>query len=336
MNITLGVPRIKEIINAAKKISSPIITVPLITDNDVKAARIVKARIEKTTLGEIAEYIEQVFKPVECYIDVKLDSKAIDALQLNVNVESVINSIMSTKKLKMNKKCHIFTAASDLVRICAKEEFDNDNLMFDLQRIKSQLSNVVVAGVDNVNRAVINDTGGGKLNLLVEGYNLLQCMGVVGVKSSEVTSNHVDEMLRVLGIEAARSTIIHEIHEVMKGHGLVIDNRHVSLLADIMSYRGSILGITRFGIAKMKESVLMLASFEKTADHLYEAALRGSKDQISGVSECIIMGREMKVGTGMFDLIQKIDSQQMKFEKGDGWDSKQLLLGTGKQMKLKT
>lgn len=38
------------------------------------------------------------------------------------------------------------------------------------------------------------------------------------------------------------------------------------------SLSGEVLGITRFGVAKMRESVLMLASFEKTTDHLFDAA----------------------------------------------------------------
>ena len=74
------------------------------------------------------------------------------------------------------------------------------------------------------------------------------------------------------------------------------------LLADVMTYKGEVLGITRFGMAKMKDSVLMLASFEKTTDHLFDAALRGRVDTIDGVSECIIMGIPMPVGTGMFRL----------------------------------
>jgi DNA-directed RNA polymerase III subunit RPC1 len=94
------------------------------------------------------------------------------------------------------------------------------------------------------------------------------------------------QMEKVLGIEAARRTIMTEIHNTMDSHGLTIDPRHVSLLADIMTYRGETLGITRFGVTKMKQSVLMLASFEKTADHLFEAAIRGTADQITGVSEC--------------------------------------------------
>ena len=79
MNVTLGVPRIKEIINASKNISTPIITVKLVCDNDVKAARIVKGRIERTTLGEISRSMKIVLKPRQCYISIALDFKTIEA-----------------------------------------------------------------------------------------------------------------------------------------------------------------------------------------------------------------------------------------------------------------
>ena len=127
-----------------------------------------------------------------------------------------------------------------------------------------------------------------------------------------------------------------EIQYTMESHGMSIDIRHITLLADLMtcrylpcelpslvvtllqlgscsfhvfflnfSYRGEILGITRHGLAKMKESVLMLASFEKTSDHLFDAAYHGQKDAINGVSECIIMGIPMSIGTGLMKLLHK-------------------------------
>eukprot|EP01034_Spumella_vulgaris_P046608 gene46608-58117_t len=65
-------------------------------------------------------------------------------------------------------------------------------------------------------------------------------------------------------------------------------------------FKGEVLGITRFGVAKMKESVLMLASFEKTTDHLFDAAVHSREDSIVGVSECIIMGVPVPIGTGLF------------------------------------
>ena len=94
-----------------------------------------------------------------------------------------------------------------------------------------------------------------------------------------------------------------EVKYIFGRYGLAIDQRHLMLLADVMSFRGQILGITRFGIAKMKESVLMLASFEKTADHLFDAAVHARQDKINGVSECIIMGTPIPLGTGMFKLL---------------------------------
>ena len=87
-----------------------------------------------------------------------------------------------------------------------------------------------------------------------------------------------------------------------------IDPRHPALLAEIMTLRGEVNGITRFGIAKLRDSVLMLASFEKTTDHLFDAAARGRKDMIQGVSECIIMGTPMPLGTGAIGIFHKLDS----------------------------
>lgn len=111
--------------------------------------------------------------------------------------------------------------------------------------------------------------------------------GVVGTKTS---SNHILDVYKVLGIEAARRSICDQISHTMKEHGLVVDARHTMLLGDIMCYKGEILGITRFGVAKLKDSTLMLASFEKTTDHLFEAAFHSKKDSVAGISEAIIMG----------------------------------------------
>lgn len=116
MNITQGVPRIKEIINANPKISTPIITAALVSstfkvhraicvcavnqcplfflcsqenDADPEYARRVKGRIEKTTLGEVTEYIEEVYLPDDCFLLIKLDVDRIKLLKLEVDVNSI-------------------------------------------------------------------------------------------------------------------------------------------------------------------------------------------------------------------------------------------------------
>merc|ERR1712083_477232 len=117
-------------------------------------------------------------------------------------------------------------------------------------------------------------------------------------------------------------TIIHEITYTMESHGMSIDRRHIALLADLMTCRGEVLGITRHGLAKMKESVLMLASFEKTSDHLFDAAYYGQKDTINGVSECIIMGIPMRVGTGLMQLLYEQKKEPLRPSRRVLWDDK--------------
>uniref|UniRef100_A0AAQ4S9A3 DNA-directed RNA polymerase subunit n=1 Tax=Gasterosteus aculeatus aculeatus TaxID=481459 RepID=A0AAQ4S9A3_GASAC len=307
MNITLGVPRIKEIINASKNISTPIITAHLDVEDDADFGRLVKGRIEKTLLGEISEYIEEVFLPDDCFILVKLSLERIRLLRLEVNAETVRYSICMSK---LRVKPGDIAVHGEAVVCVSPRENNKSSMYYVLQSLKQELPKVVVQGIPEVSRAVIHiDEQSTKTiyKLLVEGDNLRAVMATHGVNGSRTTSNNTYEVEKTLGIEAARSTIINEIQYTMVNHGMSIDRRHVMLLADLMSYKGEILGITRFGLAKMKESVLMLASFEKTADHLFDAAYFGQKDSVCGVSECIIMGIPMNIGTGLFKLLHKAD-----------------------------
>ncbi|KAG9345940.1 hypothetical protein JZ751_007755 [Albula glossodonta] len=307
MNITLGVPRIKEIINASKNISTPIISAHLDIEDDADFARLVKGRIEKTLLGEISEYIEEVFLPDDCFILVKLSLERIRLLRLEVNAETVRYSICMSK---LRVKPGDIAVHGEAVVCVSPRENSKSSMYYVLQSLKEDLPKIVVQGIPEVSRAVIHideQSGRQKYKLLVEGDNLRSVMATHGVNGNRTSSNNTYEVEKTLGIEAARSTIINEIQYTMVNHGMSIDRRHVMLLADLMSYKGEILGITRFGLAKMKESVLMLASFEKTADHLFDAAYFGQKDSVCGVSECIIMGIPMNIGTGLFKLLHKAD-----------------------------
>jgi DNA-directed RNA polymerase III subunit RPC1 len=140
--------------------------------------------------------------------------------------------------------------------------------------------------------------------VMVKGHGLRYCMNTDGVDPYKTSTNSVMETLQVLGIEAARTKIIQEMQEVTKD--LSIDPRHMALLADVMTYKGEVLGITRFGLAKMRDSVLQLASFEKTADHVFDAGSAGKVDPIEGVSECVIVGKTMGVGTGSTAVVRNM------------------------------
>lgn len=130
-------------------------------------------------------------------------------------------------------------------------------------QLKETITNVVVKGIPTLKRAAIRvDTCGNnaKHYLMIEGEGLREVMATYGIDPCHTFSNNVIEIAQTLGIEAARTCIINEIKTTMENHGISIDSRHLKLLADTMTYRGEVLGITRFGLAKMKESALMLAS----------------------------------------------------------------------------
>ena len=398
MNVTLGVPRIKEIMNASREISTPIIEAPLENADSEVAARVVKARIEKTTLGDIAISISEVYAPEGAHLEVKLDLGTIEALHLEgIDAYSIKSALEQAPKLHLKdghvrvtdpdtilvipppqksasrlraerskmrellkeKDQEISAAGQPQVRSSKKSAFhvedsgdatqremdtvdgtetdmdfginrdrstvvieksltgqelmERSDLYFVIQGLKASLPKVIVQGIPEVSRAVITRTEASSksnsssttqpLKLLVEGNNLLRVMGVPGVKGTETISNHVMEVENCLGIEAARVMIQQELARTYKSYGIVVDSRHLQLLSDIMTYKGAVLGITRFGIAKMKESVLMLASFEKTPDHLFDAAVHARIDPCVGVSESIILGTPIPLGTGLFSLV---------------------------------
>lgn len=306
MNVTLGVPRIKEIINAAKQINTPIITAQLVNPENETAARIVKGRIEKTYLGDVASLIEEAWARTYVYLGVHIDVAAIEKLQLEVTLDDIRQAIIQAPKLKIKPENVEILYKRNRIRIYLPpppDTKDEREIYYNLKLLKRALPKVIIKGIHEAARAVISDEKGSR-KLLVEGYGLREVMTTEGVVGKQTHTNHIMEMKDVLGIEAARSSVFREIDYTMASHGMSIDPRHVMLLADVMTYKGEVLGITRFGVAKMKDSVLMLASFEKTTDHLFDAAMFGKTDSIQGVSESIIMGNAAQnLGTAMPTLI---------------------------------
>jgi len=285
-------------------------------DDNKVAARIVKAGIEKTTLGEVSRYIKEVFSPHDCYISIALDMEAIEQLKLNVDADSVRNAILCGTRgvtrdaLVRQLEPHdvkIKRGSKAKLRVYVPANTKGAGTYFAMQQLKAVLPSVIVQGIPSIERAVISESerGDTKYNLLMEGYGLLEVMGCPGIDGLRTSTNHILEVEDVLGVEAARTQICAEIENIMNAYGIGIDYRHLLLLADVMTFKGEVLGITRFGVSKMRESVLMLASFEKTTDHLFDAAVHGRTDAIVGVTECIIMGMEVPVGTGLPSLFWK-------------------------------
>lgn len=314
MNVTLGVPRIKEIINAASKIMTPIIMVPLsMNQHSMAFAKMMKSRIESTRLGQLCTYIKQVLAPEGAWVVIRLSRETIQGNFLNVDSESVKESIIaagSIGKLKLREQLiEVVHKWKLIVKPPGIGGGTTLGLSFQLTTLVDGLLDVRVAGIPSIIRGGIiqdvekNSTEQATYSLAVEGKGLLQLISCEGVDAYKVRSNDIIEIRDVLGVEAARQTIINEIKGCMDAYGLDIDQRHLTLLGDVMTFRGEVLGISRHGIQKMRASVLSAASFEETNEHLYEAAAHMKSESVKGVSESIILGKRVALGTGSFDLL---------------------------------
>lgn len=227
MNITLGVPRLKEIINASKSISTPITTAPLVCNTDVKSARIVKGRVERTLLGEIAMYMKEVYRQGDAYIAVRLDLDTIRKVQLDIDLFEVAARIIqhSFSKIRVTADDIVLVRPDKLrirpyrkpdskrgtadtsLRLRTKDARKKEMEMrpyFMLQSLKQQLPHVAVCGIPAVARAVINTTSDNKYELLVESDDLASVLVVPGIDGANVSCNHIMSVEKTLGIECAR------------------------------------------------------------------------------------------------------------------------------------
>uniref|UniRef100_A0A914RJZ5 DNA-directed RNA polymerase n=1 Tax=Parascaris equorum TaxID=6256 RepID=A0A914RJZ5_PAREQ len=204
--------------------------------------------------GEICEYIEEVYLPDDCFVLVKINAKRVRLLQLEITMGSIAQSICSTK-LPVPVKLNQIRILGKTILVIRPPDLAKCSKMMAIQYLKYNLTNVVVKGLPGVVRCVItaDEKKGDSYKLLVEGTDYLSVMATMGIDGRRTYFNNA---LTVLGIEAARTSIISEILSTMESHGIGLDQRHVMLLADVMTYRGEVLGITRNGLVKMKESVL--------------------------------------------------------------------------------
>jgi DNA-directed RNA polymerase III subunit RPC1 len=310
--------------------------------NDIVAARVVKGRIEKTYVSDCIRFIEDMWSAQRATLCLSVDTQGLSEMHLDISVADIANAICKNKKLKIRSgdvsihdDCIFVQVSHDGgsgtggrggIRSKVSIDEGGSDLLLRVNHLKRAIPAIAISGYPDATRAIIQTSESSTHTVLVEGYGLRACMTTEGVIGTKCTSNSVMECLSVLGIEAARSTIAKEIGSVMGDMG--IDPRHMQLLADVMTYKGEVLGITRFGLSKMRDSVLQLASFEKTPDHLFEAAAGMKRDKIEGVSECIIMGQTMSVGTGAFRVVRRlglepkhVTQKPCLFEDAWRWDS---------------
>jgi DNA-directed RNA polymerase subunit A' len=181
----------------------------------------------------------------------------------------------------------------------------------NIKKILSKISGFHVKGVPDIKRVLVTEERG-EWVIRTDGSNLAKVLEVTGVDTSRTTTNNVHEIAKTLGIEAARNALVNEAKGVLEDQGLDVDVRHVMLVADMMTSTGEVQQIGRHGISGKKASVLARAAFEITVPNIVEAAVKGESDPLEGVTENVIVGQSIPIGTGLVELYMSTFEKQEK------------------------
>lgn len=290
VNVTQGLPRLIEIVDARRIPSTPSMNIPLVgtAAEDENVARMVASNIEITTLLDIASLETDI---TNMRIIVKPDLRKMEAKRITEDdIAERLGKIKAVKGKVERDGYEIIVSAAD------EPSFKKLQQMFDA------IKNAKIKGIDGISRAVLSKEDG-RWSIVTEGSNLKDVLNVDGVDKSKVMTNSILEVADVLGIEAARNSIIHEAMGTLGEAGLDVDIRHIMLVADLMTNDGYVKAIGRHGVSGKKSSVLARAAFEITAAHLLHAAMVGEVDPLEGVTENIIVGQPVTLGTGAVNII---------------------------------
>ena len=292
--VTLGLPRLIELLDARKEPSTPRIEVHLdkeLAKDPVKVKK-VAASIKETKLAEVVDEfsVNMSQSRIEIYLN---KQKMKDFVITEAQLVKTIGDSLKNIDVRANK---------DFISIKLKaEQFE----LKELYQLREKVRELHTKGVKGI-KQVLPIKRDNEYIIICVGNNLKDVMNVEGVDFKKTVTNDVFMTQTILGVEAARQAIMNEAIEVIENQGLDIDIRHIMLLADVMTSVGSIKGITRSGITGEKESVLARASFETPIKHIVNATLKGEEDKLNSVIENVMLNQEIPVGTGLPSLIAKI------------------------------
>jgi len=295
-NVTLGLPRLIEIVDARKIPSTPMMTVYLdkkCRQNREKAEEVARL-ITHTTLRDVAAHIESDITRMS--IEVALDSEKMRQREI------AMRDIRDAFKLP---SCDV---KIERTRIEIKPKGMD---ISQFRRLAGKLPTLHIKGLPAVKRALVMEQKG-EWVIRTEGSSLEQALSVSSVDPTRTISNNIHEVAMTLGIEAAREVIAKEALGVLEEQGLDVDVRHVMLVADAMTSSGEVLQVGRHGVSGEKASTLAKAAFEITIPTIVDAAMRGTADTLKGVAENVIVGQQIPMGTGLIDMYMSMPERSRR------------------------
>jgi DNA-directed RNA polymerase subunit A' len=282
-NVTLGLPRLIEIVDARRMPSTPIMTIFLDKEHGAsknKATEVAR-EIISTTLQDISKAM---------YVAPELEEVVVQT-----DATMMEDRGMTLKELEATMRLPNATLRTKGDKLYLKPK------KVDPRKLLDKVASHLVKGIPGVRRVLVTEEKG-EWVIRTDGSNLPRVLEIRGIDPMRTVTNHIHEIAKTLGIEAARNVIIHEAMGVLEEQGLDVDIRHVMLVADIMTVTGEVRQIGRHGISGEKSSVLARAAFEITVPNIVEAAIKGEGDPLKGVTENVIVGQSIPIGTGLVDL----------------------------------
>ncbi|UCG95007.1 MAG: DNA-directed RNA polymerase subunit A'' [archaeon] len=290
--VSLGLPRLIEILDARKEATTPIMQIYLDPEhNNREDATKIAKRIKETKMKNIV--LEDVIDLVNLAIEIKLDTSYLKDLQMNK--EELIKLF--------NKQIRGYDIKIEGNRIELKSKKEEVTIR-DLQKIKLKIFDMRLRGVSGIEQAMVTKEGE-EWVITTIGSNLRKVIKIEGIDPKRLFSNNIKEVEKLFGIEAARNAIIKEACGTLADQGLTIDPRHIILVGDMMTIDGEIKAIGRYGVAGSKRSVLARANFETTVKHLTEAAVNGNVDNLDSIIENVLINQVAPVGTNICDIVFK-------------------------------
>jgi DNA-directed RNA polymerase subunit A" len=287
IDVTLGLPRLIEIVDARREPSTPMMTIHLMPDISGNREQVRKLAwdLEETTVSDIGAIATNLN---EMTIIIDVNEKQL--IQRSMTMAEVADKISDVTGLKTDVNESRLTVHPE------------GSSYRDLLQMVETVRTILLKGIKGISRVVIRKEEN-EYVIYTQGSALKKVIHFEGIDASRTKTNNINEIAEVLGIEAARNAIINEALDTLSEQGLTVDIRHIMLVADMMSVDGEVKQIGRHGISGEKASVLSRAAFEVTVNHLLDAAVAGEVDELIGVTENVIVGQPIQLGTGDVELI---------------------------------
>ena len=339
-NITLGVPRIQEIINCSRNIKGASMTIYLDEENRYNSETVHKmiSTLEFTTIQHIAISSEIYFDPditntiieedqelilfqeerenyspwvLRIVIDpVLMGRKGVKFRDIISKIESYLNSeqlqivdsLDTANPIVLRLRLLDSNPDTDYNDVKKLEQFIVDDMAIKgfCKKVSYRRQKHFSYGVSGVE---VSGEKEGEYILETSGTDIAKVLRLPLVDKTRSTTNDIWDIYVNFGVEAARQAVMREIKVVFSFFNIYVNYRHITLLANTITNNGKLMSISRNGINRVYQSPLRKCSFEETVDILTEAAVFADIDGLKGVTENIIMGQLCKMGTGCFDIL---------------------------------